>query len=185
MKQTSTMRRKLRGRLGLALILIVAVVIFGYYEFVFGANRGPSFIDKLQSGALVITNINSVEILHFDAGNGWPFREQDYKRMDRAAVSDPKDVEVLMKTLGAGSDPRIKSRNHPETLRYGIVRIEMRTGEHYYVIFTIEQDQNGEFADLGANSADSTNPNNAKHYENTEIVPLLKRVDPWFGKSVD
>jgi hypothetical protein len=122
-----------------------------------------------------------VEILRYPGG-GWPFHEREYRELKRSEMTNRSSIERLVATLRSDSIPGMKPRNHPVTLHFGILQLESRSGEHFYIYYAVERDKGGEYVSINANSAGSTNPNGAKHYESTELVGLLRREDPWFPR---
>ena len=168
---------------GIGVVLALAATALVYYLFFYGVRPGPSFIDKLHSGQIVPQDVTQVQILHFNPSGGWPFREDDYSALQRVSLIDRSKIESLLAVLKTNSTIGIQPRNHPATVHWGILRAELQSGEHFYLYYQIERDETGDFASVAANSANSTNPNGAKHYESTAVVSLLRSEDPWFQKE--
>lgn len=175
--------RSSRGLVGIVAILVLGAAAVIYYVSFFGVRRGPSFIARLQSGQTVSQDIVRMEILRFNPSSGWPFNERDYDKLERVAVTERSTVENILAVLKTDSTIGIQQRNHPGTLHYGIFRIELRGGEHFYLYYSVHRDKTGDYVSVAANSAGSTNPNGAEAYESTGIVSLLQREDPWFRKQ--
>jgi hypothetical protein len=173
-------RRNTGRKVGVAVLLLVAGGIFCDTSF-YGIRPGPSFIARLQSGDVTSQDVERVEILRFDPRGGWPFRESDYEKLERLAITERRKVEALLAVLKTDSTFGIQQRDHPRSLHYGILRVKSRGGEHFYFYYEIGRDATGDFAVINANSAYGTNPNGAQRYVGTRIVDLLRRDDPWFG----
>jgi hypothetical protein len=170
-------RKQLAVLTGIGVLLVLAGIIFGIYLLFFaGVNHGPSFIEKLRAGTIAESDIRSAEILKLDAGGGWPFSEDDYSRKTRQLIASPKTTGELISILRDSSTNGHQHRNHPSTLYYGILRIELIQGGHYY--------DGKYYAYINANSKGSTNPNGGAKYENVPLADFLKRNDPWY-RDVD
>ena len=170
-------------KVGIVAVLVLAAAAVIYYVLFDGVRRGPSFIARLQSSQTVSQDIVRMEILRFNPSSGWPFNERDYDKLERVAVSERSTVEGILAVLKSNSTRGIQHRNHPATLHYGILRVELRSGEHFYLFYTVHRDKTGDYVSVAANSAGSTNPNGAEAYESTEFVSLLQSEDPWYRKQ--
>lgn len=166
-----------------AVVLALAVAATVYYLFFFGVRHGVSFIAALQSGEIAPQDITRVEVLRFNPSGGWPFQESEYAKLDRVAVGKVSELDSLLSVLTTDSRLGRQHRNHPGTLHWGILRIELQNGDHFYLYYQVERDQTGDFVSIDANSANNTNPNGATHYENSPFVTVLRRNDPWFPKQ--
>ena len=163
--------------LGVAIIATIAWTI--HFLFFAGVNPGPSFIEELRTGAITESDIKRIEILKFDPGAGWPFSERDYARKARKRIATPRANE-LVRILRVSTTNGYKPRNHPATFYYGILRIDLVDGAHYYVFYSLGCDNGGYYASVKASSKDSTNSNGAKDYENVPLAEFLKQNDPWY-----
>jgi len=161
----------------------LAVAAIGYYLFIFGVRPGPPFIKALQSGQVRQEEVTQIEVLRFTPIYGWPFRESDYSKMQRVAISDRGEIDRILSALRTNSSFGIQPRNHPGTLHWGILRIELQSGQHCYLYYQVERDQTGDFVSVDANSIGSSNPNGGKYYESAALVSLLRRDDPWFTEQ--
>ncbi len=173
-------RRNLWVAAGLAVVLIgVGGVLL--QMFYFGIQPGPSFVDQLQSGKILPQDVSRVDILK-NAGTTWPFTEQDYAALPRVTVSKQSEVDALVSALAASAAGR-QFHNHPGKLHGGILRVDVHSGEHYYIFYAVYGDAGGVFTDIKANSANSTNPNGAETFENVGIVSWIRSNDPWYPAS--
>ncbi len=166
----------------IAAVFVLIVAAAAYFTLFYGIRPGPSFINELQSGHIKKTEVTRFEILHFDRALDWPFRESDYSKMGRIVFTNRNDIEELLSILTTNSTSGTTQRNHPGTISWGIFRIELRTGTHFYLYYQAQKDwASGYFVSINANSANSTNPNGAKSYESTAIVDFLRRNDPVYA----
>ena len=166
---------------GAALLLILAVVVGGIYLWLFaGVNPGASFIEELRNGAITESDIESIKILKFDSGGGWPFSEKAYDRKARQLVSSPETVKELITILKDSSTDGRQHRNHPGSWYDGILRVELVEDDHYYVFYHLGHYQGQYYVYVNANSKNSTNPNGAEQYENIPLADFLRRHDPWY-----
>ncbi|PHS10668.1 MAG: hypothetical protein COA78_10930 [Blastopirellula sp.] len=183
-KQTTAKKPPRRKRLfvvtRLGILLGLVVVIWGTYSLFFaGVNPGPSVIDELRAGTITEADIKSIEILKFDPGAGWPFSESEYSRKSRKRIG-PAATKQLIGILTTSSTNGHKHRNHPTTFYYGILRIDVVQGGHFYIFYRLGYYDNQYYVYLDANSKNSTNPNGAHKYENIPLADFLKRNDPWY-----
>ena len=102
--------------------------------------------------------------------------------MDRVAVGEESEVDSLLSVLSTDSHLGRQHRNHPATLHWGILRIELKNGDNFYLYYQVERDKTGDSVCIDATSANKTNLNGATHYENSPFVRVLRRIDPWFPK---
>jgi len=162
-------------------VVVVATIAWGVHSLFFaGVNPGPSLIQELRTGAITESGIQAIEILKFDPGAGWPFSEREYARKARKRLATPEPANELVSILRESTTDGHKHRNHPSTFYYGILRIELVDGGHYYVIYHLGY-YNGEYyAYADTNSRNSTNPNGARNYENVPLAKFLKEHDPWY-----
>jgi hypothetical protein len=164
---------------GFVILLLLALVSLGIHSLFFaGLNSGPTLIDELRAGRVSEGNIKSIEILKFDPGAGWPFSEPAYARKARKVLDIPATKE-LVRVLRSTTDGH-KHRNHPATFYYGILRIDLVQGGHFYVFYHLGYYNNQYYVYVDANSKDSTNPNGAAEYENVPLADFLQRNDPWY-----
>ncbi len=173
-------RKRLFVLAGFGVLLGLVVVIWGMYSLFFsGVNPGPSVIDELRSGMIAEADIKSIEILKFDPGAGWPFSESEYSRKVRKQIG-PAATKQLIGILTTSSTNGHKHRNHPATFYYGILRIDVAQGCHFYIFYHLGYYNNQYYVYVDANSKNSTNPNGADEYENIPLADYLKENDPWY-----
>jgi hypothetical protein len=150
-----------------------------HWLFFAGVNPGPTLIQELRTGAITASDMKAIDILKFDAGGGWPFSEREYTRKARKRLA-PESANGLLDILRTATTDGNKARNHPASFYYGILRIELVAGGHYYVFYELGYDRGEYFTYVDANARNSTNPNGATHYENVPLAQFLKQDDPWF-----
>jgi hypothetical protein len=165
---------------GIVASLIVTGVVIGVRQWLYiGINDGPTLIEAVRSGEVDVQGISGVEILKFDPGGGWPFSETEYNRKDKKSL-EMDSIEELLRILKSDTTDGWKQRNHPVTYYYGILRISVNDGGHYYLFYDLSYCQGQHYVSLSANSCDSTNPNGATKYENILLAKFLKDGDPWY-----
>ncbi|HVT91082.1 MAG TPA: hypothetical protein VHD56_19675 [Tepidisphaeraceae bacterium] len=129
-----------------------------------------------------MADISSIEILKFDPGAGWPFSEEEYDRKARKKIVAPESANELVSILRTSS-PNVQNRNHPQTPYYGILRIDLAKGGHYYVFYELGYYEGNYYTTLRANSKNETNPNEAEQFENKPLADFLKRNDSWYHSA--
>lgn len=155
-------------------------VCWGTYSLLFvGANPGPTIIEELRTSKITEADIRSIKILKFDPGAGWPFSESDYSRKASKQI-DPEATEQLIELLTVSTTNGHKHRNHPATFYYGIFRLDLIQGGHFYIFYHLGYYNNQYYVYLDANSLNSTNPNGADEYESIPLATFLKIHDPWY-----
>lgn len=174
---------KKRKIIGLVLAVLVILFVFAGYGifrlFIGGIEPGPTLIEELRSQAIKPQDVAQVHILKFDPGAGWPFTEDDYARKARCAVS-PVAVIELMAILERDTRDGLKSRNHPESIYYGILRVDLVNGRRFYLFYAVCYYEGAHYASLRASSAGTLNPNGSRQYENASLPGFLSVHDPWY-----
>ncbi|MHC2065926.1 hypothetical protein ACYFX5_00500 [Bremerella sp. T1] len=176
----STRLNRLLIAKGLGVLFGFTVIAWCTYSLFFaGVNPGPTFVDEIRVGKFTEADIKSIEILKFDPGAGWPFTESEYSQKASKRLG-PAATKQLIGLLRTSSTEGHKHRNHPATFYYGIFRINMVQGGHFYVFYHLGYYDKRYYVYLDANSKNSTNPNGADAYENIPLADFLKRNDPWY-----
>jgi len=167
----------------LAVLLVVAY--FAYLTFFAGVYPGPSLIEELQSGSITSAGITSIEIIRFDVRKGWPFSEEDYDRMTGKKITSRNTIAELVRILRhSTSDVPSPRSEHPFVLYYGIIRVDLVNGGHYYVFYQIMHYDRNYYTHILTSSKGSTNPNAGTLMANRPLVNFLQEHDPWYRGDV-
>lgn len=161
-----------------AFIVFLAVFVFAARELVTGGGRGPSLVERVQTGELAPERVESVEVLRF--GGSRRLSEQEYGKLERSTISDKQSVERLFSILHGLTVRGTQPHNHPGTIHEGFLRVQVHGGEYFYLYFIVLLDRNGPFVVLEANSANRTNHLGVDVYESVDFVRYLQTEDPWF-----
>lgn len=172
-----------RRAISIAVISAGLLVLIGIYvvhtAFFAGISPGPSLIEELRSGSVTSSNIASLEILEFDPRDGWPFTPADYASLARKRIASSEILDDFVQTLRDHSDEmRSRPDQHPVIHYSGIVRVNLSDGSYCYVCYCLASCDEEYYTYLAANTRESTNPNGARHFQNTPFARFLKQYDP-------
>ncbi len=146
----------------------------------------PSLVEELQKGTVSASDVQSLEFLHFRVRQGWPSSENDYGKLKARADNRPETIKNFIQILKDSSTARNQQPEvHPVSHYYGIVRVGVKDGAHYYVYFELMQENDHFYTYVRANRKNATNPNSAKYYRNEAMADFLRRHDPWYRLAIE
>lgn len=153
-----------------------------YYGLFFGVVKGPTLIEDVRSEAVTAADITKVEVLKVGDFAYWDWTEADYDRHDRVSLPSRDAIDEFVNLLKTKTTDGYRRRNHPQGHYRGILRISLRDGRHYYLLYKAKHSRGINFLSLDSLSAGTTNPNGGKHYENVPLSEFLEKHDPSFNR---
>lgn len=131
----------------------------------------PTFVDQIREGRVPPESVLYIRFIR-ESGVG---AEQTL-----VEVRDPEELAAALQAL-AHSDMGIKSRNHPQSIYGGSLRIVIKGGGEHLIPFQVMTYEGQRFAYFYSfHRGDYDLDQNC--YESTELIPFLQRCDPRFPK---
>lgn len=162
-----------------SLLLIIVVGVVAHKWWLARSYPGPDLVSLVRSGVLSEDQVASIHILKFEIPGSWPFSESDYDRKARKRLG-ADEASRLLRILGEESVPR-RRHNHPQTVYMGIFRVDLKNGDHHYVIYSLMFCEGEYFVSVDSNAANCANPNRATDLENVfSLRSFLQSHDPWY-----
>ena len=134
---------------------------------------------------MAVSSVAGIDILK--KGLWDPGTDEEYNSLPRAEVHDPNDVRAIAEVLA--NEARLIDtpvhRNHPTTCYYGILEVTFSDGTHAYLryelVCTREEGYLVAVWSYPVWRGDySYDGGGRPRYESKALVPLLRRLDPWF-----
>jgi hypothetical protein len=149
----------------------LAVAIYIWQLFIAPSmTNQPTIVEALKTGTINGARVD-ISFSRFEPVNAWTFSDSDYTTIRR--IKSPQKRAAIMSALKNKSLESPRYHNHPETIRSGVLKLELSDTEWYYVFYKLQVCGPERYADIDALRRCSSNPNSAKNYDNEALYDLL------------
>ncbi len=164
---------------------VTALAYLIYEESQWEGYTWPTLDQELARGAVTAADIEQITIMEWKYANR-PLR-LDFKTLPSHTVTSREAIEEFVSILTEHTEEE-KHRNHARQEYEGMLRLDLRSGEFYYVQYQLWYDQNATFGKkelsviLNVSCRSTTVFSQWRDNENVLLAEWLREHDPWYSR---